>query len=134
MKLYQKIARVASQKNWAKRTKELALLHELLPNGNESRRQQGLSVILLESTEKRIVIGTTYWHETSRETVHQVIIKPSFDGEIAIRITGKNVNNVKEYLHDIFREALMKEYEVFKKGWEVKDSSEIESELDYVLD
>lgn len=118
MKLYQKIAIVASQKNWEKRTKELALLKELLPNGNEIRRQLGLSVILLESTEKRIVIDTTYWHETSRETAHQVIVKPSFQGEIAIRITGKNVNNVKQYLHDIFREALMKEY----------------SELDYVLD
>ena len=109
MKLYQKIARVASQKNTLKKAKELSLLKEYLPNGNESRRQQGLSVILLESTEKRIVIDTTYWHETGRETVHQVIIKPSFDGEIAIRVTGKNVNNVKEYLHNTFREALMSE-------------------------
>jgi len=56
MKLYQKIARVASQKNWAKRSKELSLLQELLPNGNGIRRQEGLAVILLESTEKRIVI------------------------------------------------------------------------------
>jgi hypothetical protein len=109
MKLYQKIARVASQKNWAKRTKELALLKEYLPNGNGSRRQQGLSVILLESTEKRIVIDTTYWHETGQGTVHQIIIKPSFEGEIATRVTGKNVNNVKEYLQDTFREALMSE-------------------------
>jgi hypothetical protein len=117
MKLYQKIARVASQKNWAKRTKELALLKELLPNGDGIRRQLDCE-ILLKSTEKRIVIGTTYWHpndsyETSRGTgqgtVHQIIIKPSFEGEIAIRVTGKNVNNVKEYLHDTFREALMSE-------------------------
>ena len=125
MKFYQKIARVASQKNWAKRKKELALLQELLPNGNGLLRQLDCE-ILLKSTEKRIVIGTTYWHETNTRTVHQVIIKPSFEGAINIRVTGKNVNNVKEYLHDIFREALMKEYEVFKKGWEVKDSSEID--------
>jgi hypothetical protein len=114
MKLYQKIARVASQKNWAKRSKELSLLQELLPNGNGIRGQEGLAVILLESTEKRIVIETTYWHpndsyETSRCTAHQVVITPSFEGEINIRITGKNENNVKKYLHDIFREALMNE-------------------------
>lgn len=135
MKLYQKIAKVLSQKNWAKKTKELSLLQELLPNGYGIREHEGLAVILLESTKKRIVIETTYWHpndsyETSRGTVHQVVITPSFEDEINIRVTGQNENNVKEYLEDIFREALMKEYEVFKKGWEVKDSSEIESELD----
>jgi hypothetical protein len=130
MKLYQKIAKVLSQKNWAKRAKELSLLQELLPNGNGIREHEGLAVILLESTKKRIVIETTYWpphdsYETTRRTVHQLVITPSFEGEINIRVTGKNENNVKEYLQDIFREALMKEYEVFKKGWEVKDSSEI---------
>ena len=135
MKLYQKIARVVSQKNWAKRAKELSLLQELLPNGNGIRGQEGLAEILPESTKKRIVIYTTYWHpndsyETSRWTAHQVIITPSFEREINIRITGKNKDNVKDYLHDIFREALMKEYAVFKKGWDVKDSSEIESEID----
>lgn len=132
MKLYQKIARVASQKNTPKKGKELALLQELLPIGNGIEKE---CVILLKSTEKRIVIDTAYWHpndsyETSRWTDHQIVITPSFEGEINIRITGKNENNVKDYLHHIFHEALMKEYVVFMKGWDVKDSSEI----DYVLD
>jgi len=134
MKLYQKIARVLSQKDIILQGEQLTLLQELLPNGNGMRRQINC-MILLESTKKRIVIGTAYWHpndnyETSRWTEHKVVITPSFEGEINIRITGKNENNVKDYLYDIFREALMKEYVVFKKGWEVKDSSEIESELD----
>lgn len=128
MKLYQKIARVASQKNTPKKGKELNVLQTLLPIGNGIERG---CVILLKSTEKRIVIDTAYWHpETSRWTEHQVVITPSFEGEINIRITGKNENNVKDYLYDIFHEALMKEYVVFMKGWDVKDSSEI----DYVLD
>ena len=134
MKLYQKIARVVSQKNKSLNEieKELALLLVLLPNGNVIGLQRhNLStvscIISLKSTHKRIVIETAYWHPIIRQcTDHQVIIKPSFEGGINIRVTGKNVNNVKEYLHDIFREALMKEYEVFKKGWEVKDSSEID--------
>ena len=133
MKLYQKIARVVSQKNTPLKEKQLSWLQELLPIGNGI---EAVCVIPLKSTKKRIVIDTYYWHlNYSYEwTIYQVVITPSFEGEINIRITGKNVDNVKEYLQDIFREALMKEYEVFKKGWDVKDSSEIESELDYVLD
>jgi len=102
MKLYQKIARVLSQKNKSLNVieKELTLLKELLPNGNVIGLQRhNLStvscIISLKSTHKRIV---------------------------------------KDYLHDIFSEALMKEYVVFKKGWDVKDSSEIESELESELD
>ena len=125
MKLYQKIARVASQKNAMLKRDEFVMLQKLLPIGNGIEKE---CVILLKSTEKRIVIDTAYWHyETSRWTDHQIVITPSFEGEINIRVTGKNVDNIKEYLHEVFREALMKEYEVFKKGWEVKDSSESES-------
>lgn len=127
MKLYQKIAKVLSQKNTPLKEKELALLVELLPIGNAIETECDL---LLNSTKKRIVIFTAYWHPIMKEWInHQVIITPSFEGEIDIRVTGKNVNNIKQYLHDVFREALLKEYEVFKKGWDVKDSSEIKSEL-----
>ena len=133
MKLYQKIARVVSQKNTPQKEKELALLQELLPIGNGIETG---CVISLKSTKKRIVIDTINWHPdySDKLTKHQVVITPSFEGEINIRITGKSEGDIKEYLWDIFREELMKEYEVFKKGWDVKDSSEIESELDYVLD
>ena len=142
MKLYKEIARVLGQKNKSLNVieKELTLLKELLPNGNVIGLQRhNLStvscIISLKSTHKRIVIDTAYWHPIIRQwTEHQVVITPSFEGEINIRITGKNEGDIKEYLWDIFREALMKEYAVFKKGWEVKDSSEIESELDYELD
>ena len=77
-------------------------------------------MILLKSTEKRIVIDTAYWHhndsyETSRWTDHQIVITPSFEGEINIQVSGENVNNIKEYLEEVFRKALMKEYEVFKR-------------------
>ena len=141
MKLYQKIARVASQKNTPKKAKELALLQKLLPIGNGIEsffcKKCGIS---LKSTEKRIVIDTAYWHPNisydaigflvdihRRWTEHQIVITPSFEGEINIQVSGENVNNIKEYLEEVFRKALMKEYEVFKKGWDLKDSSESES-------
>ncbi len=50
MKLYQKIARVASQKNTPKKAKELSLLQELLPIGNGIETG---CVILLKSTKKK---------------------------------------------------------------------------------
>lgn len=129
MKLYQKIARVASQKDARMERIRFDMLEKLLPIGNGIEKECEIS---LKSTKKRIVIDTAYRHpndsyETSRLTNHQIIITPSFEEEINIRVTGKNVDNIKEYLHEVFREALMKEYEVFKKGWEVKDSSESES-------
>ena len=126
MKLYQKIARVASQKDdilikW----EEFVMLQKLLPIGNGIEKE---CVISLKSTKKRIVIDTAYWHELLQEwTEHQIVVTPSFEGEINIRVTGKNVDNIKEYINEVFRKALMKEYEVFKKGWEIKDSSESES-------
>jgi hypothetical protein len=133
MKLYQKIARVVSQENTPLKEKQLSWLQELLPIGNGIETG---CVISLKSTKKRIVIDTAYWHPNNSDewTNYQVVITPSFEGEINIRIKGKNEDDIKEYLHEYFRETLMQEYAVFKKGWEVKDSSEIESELDYVLD
>ena len=108
MKLYQKIAIVVSQKNTLKKAKELSLLQELLPIGEGIETG---SVILLKSTKKRIAIETIYWHPNYSDewSKHQVIITPSFEDEINIRITGKNENNIKEYLHNVFREALMSE-------------------------
>ena len=141
MKLYQKIARVASQKDAIQKRKEFNKLQKYLPIGNgiESFFCKECA-ISLESTENRIVIDTAYWDpDVSYETIgflvdirrrctdHLIVITPSFEEEINIRVLGENVNNIKKYLHEVFREALMKEYEVFKKGREVKDSSESES-------
>ena len=122
MKLYQKIARVVSQKNTSLNVieKELTLLQELLPIGNGIETG---CVISLKSTKKRIVIDTIYWHPNYSDewSKHQVVITPSFEDEINIRITGKIENNItgvpiqvyrhgcKEYLQAIFREALMSE-------------------------
>ena len=109
MKLYQKIARVASQKNTPKKAKELALLQKLMPidNGIESFFCKEC-VISLESTEKRIVIDTAYWHPNvsydtigflvdirRRWTDHQIVITPSFEGEINIQVSGKLIMKSK---------------------------------------
>lgn len=112
MKLYQKIARVVSLENTALKAKELASLNELLPKGNGI---EAGCAILLKSTRNKIVIDTAYNHPNgsyvaTRWTNHQVVVTPAFEGEINIRITGKNENDIKDFLFDVFREALMKEY------------------------
>lgn len=35
-------------------------------------------------------------------TYHNLILRPSFIHEFTITVTGKNRNNIKEYLHDLF--------------------------------
>lgn len=111
MKLYQKIARVVSQKNEPLKGKELKKLQDLLPSG--SGIDYG-SVILLKSTDKRIEIITSFHHLNevgfyTQWTDHRIIITPSFEEEITIRITGKNYNSIKDYLYDVFYEALLSE-------------------------
>ena len=73
MKLYQKIARVASQKDAKMQRIRFDMLQKLLPIGNGIEKECEIS---LKSTKERIVIDTAYWHpndsyETSRWTDHQ---------------------------------------------------------------
>jgi hypothetical protein len=41
-------------------------------------------------------------------TEHTVVVTPSLAFGINIRITGRNRNDIKDYLHDVFHEALTK--------------------------
>ena len=126
MKLYQKIARVASQKNAIQKGEEFVKLQKYLPIAKGIGEK---SVILLKSTENKIVIYTAYWHELLQErTDHLIVVTPSFEGEINVRVTGKNVDNIKSNLNHIFREALLKEEEVSEM-----DKEDIECRIDSVL-
>jgi hypothetical protein len=44
-------------------------------------------------------------------TEHTLIVTPSFDG-IDLRITGRDRNQVKEYLYDIYHNDLTQEVEI----------------------
>jgi hypothetical protein len=65
---------------------------------------------LLECNEKRMVFQCDYHHMNDGGyydgwTEHTVIVKPSWDG-VDIRITGRNRNDIKEHLHEMFHCAL----------------------------
>ena len=91
----------------------LALVDEHMPSGSGLDGDTGCHLDLagtLDSKSERLIFFASFHHmnETGYYdgwTEHVVIVKPSFDG-IDIRITGPNRNDIKEYLHDLFMQAL----------------------------
>lgn len=59
-----------------------------------------------KSTPKKLIFNTSYHHMDDDGfyigwTHHKVIITPSFDG-MDIKVTGKNYNDIKDYIGDVF--------------------------------
>jgi hypothetical protein len=88
-----------------------------LPHG--SGIDNGCSIDLAKSTDKKVVIDTSFHHMNDVGmydgwTDHTIIVTPCFDG-VDIRVTGRDRNQIKEYLGDIFNDALtMEEWEVWQ--------------------
>ena len=84
------------------------LASERLPSG--SGFDSGTTIDLDRSRPGRIVLSTSYHHmiEGSYDgwTEHDVIVTPSFIGGFDVRITGRNRSDIKEYIGDVFYEAL----------------------------
>jgi len=64
-------------------------------------------------SHKKIVIVSNFHHMNSDGyycgwTYHKVIVTPSFDG-FDLSITGRNYNDIKDYLSQVFYEALQQE-------------------------
>jgi len=83
-------------------------IEKILPRG--SGIDSGTTIDREKTTRSKIVLNTSYHHMDTNGyydgwTEHTVIVTPSFDG-IDIRITGRNRNDIKDYLHEIFDHAL----------------------------
>lgn len=66
------------------------------------------------STSKRLVFVADYHHMNDNGmydgwTTHKIIVTPSFQG-IYIKITGRDRNGIKDYLFDVYHEALSNQY------------------------
>lgn len=90
------------------------LLMEQMPSG--SGFDSGTKIDLDASHAEKLVITTSYhhMHESGMYdgwTDHTVTVTPSFSG-INIRISGRNRNDIKEYMHDTFYQALMDSVEI----------------------
>jgi hypothetical protein len=101
---------------WSRTHRERAdaLAAEHLPNG--SGVDSGSQIDWDKSSAQMIVINTSYHHMNEHGmydgwTEHQVCVTASLLFDLNIRITGEDRNEIKEYLHEIFNEALMREVE-----------------------
>lgn len=87
----------------------IGLLLESMPSGsgfdNGTRLAEGAC------TDEMLVFETAFhhMHESGMYdgwTEHKVIVTPSFIGGFNIRVTGKNRNDIKEYIAESFHNAL----------------------------
>lgn len=83
-----------------------------LPSG--SGINCGTRIDWAKSTDARLVLTCSFHHMDENGmydgwTNHSVIVVPTFSG-IDVRVTGRNRNQIKEYLADTFFEALTQRY------------------------
>ena len=122
MKRYEKLARtIVARKNCEEsgneewRIKHGEVITNLLsdaPSGGGF--DSGTSLSTLKSDTAKLVFDTSFHHMDEYGgycgwTDHQVIIVPSFLDGYAIRVTGRNVNDIKTYITDVFCEWLSEE-------------------------
>ncbi len=87
------------------------LVKDCLPSG--SGIDNGTKIDLDKSDETRLTFYAGYHHMNENGyydgwTEHVITVRPSFDG-IDIAISGRNRNDIKDYLHECYAMALTKE-------------------------
>lgn len=91
---------------WKERHEEvLAAIIDTAPSG--SGIDNGIELLVSESTPEKLVFSCDFHHMNDAGfydgwTEHKVIITPSFYCGINIRITGRDRNDIKDYLADVF--------------------------------
>jgi hypothetical protein len=119
-KVYQALAslvdarlRSAERGNWDWVTKHEERIKELveehLPSG--SGFDAGSSIDLYESKPERLVFGTAFHHMSDHGyyvgwSEHNVIVTPSLLFGFNLRVTGRDRNQIKDYIGETFQHAL----------------------------
>ena len=89
-----------------------ALVRGKMPSG--SGCDNGTKIDLCASKPERLVFSVDFHHMDAHGfyagwTSHEVIVTPSLQFGISLRITGRNRNEIKDYLHEIFDLSLRAE-------------------------
>lgn len=123
MKVYQAFAQAIEARNnckrggnvewvetWAERIKTL---ESELPSGSGFDNGTRLDD---SSTKDRLVFSTSFHHMNEDGyycgwSHHTAAVTPSLAHGIDVRITGRNVRDVKDYIGDIFDDAMAREIE-----------------------
>ena len=109
---------------WAQKHAERisALVHEHMPSG--SGLDSGTQMDCEQSHAEKLIFTTSFHHMNDDGyydgwTDHTITVTPSFSG-FNLRISGRNRNDIKEYIHDAFSMALQTELtHVTRDGKEV---------------
>lgn len=125
MKVYQRIASLLNAIAYCEKsnnTEWLAKHRETLENVCSNYLPSGSGIdsgttLESESTDSKLILSTAYHHMDENGyydgwTQHIVTVRPSFDTcGFSLTISGKNRNDIKDYLHDVFTVALTAECE-----------------------
>ena len=95
-----------------KHSERIAELLEHMPSG--SGIDSGTKINLNASSPEKLVFDTAYHHMNDAGmydgwTEHTVIVTPSLAFGFNLRITGRDRNGIKEYLHEVYSLALTQE-------------------------
>jgi hypothetical protein len=76
------------------------------------------TTIDLEASKGKLVFNTSFHHMNEagyydRWTEHKVIIKPSLEYDFTITVAGRNHNQIKDYIADVFWVWLEEEIEEY---------------------
>ncbi len=108
-----------NSKNYSKWCKHenaiLDLIKQTAPSG--SGIDCGTKIELDLSNENKLVFNLSYHHMNENGmydgwTEHQVIVTPSLTQQFQIRITGKDRNEIKDYLRETYAIWLSQETEI----------------------
>lgn len=107
------------------------LVEEHMPRG--SGIDAGTSLDFAKSTPEKLVFDTSFHHMNEVGyydgwTEHVVTVRPTFDSGFDLTISGRNRNQIKDYLHDVFTAALRAEDTQYGWGWPYP--AKVETEAD----
>lgn len=100
----------ANNVEWLDRwTAQLEALAELLPSG--SGFDSGSHIDMDRTTEDKLVLTTSFHHMAESGmydgwTEHTVTVRASFVGRFSVSVSGRNRNDIKEYISECFSSAL----------------------------
>lgn len=127
MKTYTELARAlgalsrceqSGNKEWA--TKWQATIDDIvdsLPHGSGFDNGTKLDD---SSTPEKLIFNTAFHHMNDNGmydgwSEHQVILTPSLEMGYSLKVTGRNRNDIKEYIHECFSSVLCESIPEFKE-------------------
>lgn len=131
-KLYQAIAGAVQARQNCKGKTEPHLIDWLLKHSDRAEKlcsdympsgagvDSGTKIDWEKTTPEKLVFATSFHHIDENGyydgwTHHAITVKASLVYGIVLTISGKDRNDVKDYLHEVFNEALREEIEEYPR-------------------